>query len=322
MSEQKQQVLVFSENQSALQELLSKGREIASNSGIECVAIVLDKREKEELNQLGGWGANKVVVVEDPYLENFNAEACTDAIASVVSQLTPKMLIIGGTKRDMELAARLSGRLNVPCISHCTDFTVDKDSGQVEVKAMAYSGLGVATYHCKSPLVLGNVEPGTFKEEAIEGDSAEVIELKAEIKAPRVSTVQIQAKIVQGEKIENATTVVDIGSGVREKADLDMMANLAGLLGGQMACSRPVSADREWFPHFLGISSKKVSPELCISIGVSGAIQHMVGIRGSKVIVAINSDEDAAIFSQADYGILGDLYEIIPALSEAISGNR
>jgi electron transfer flavoprotein alpha subunit len=115
-------------------------------------------------------------------------------------------------------------------------------------------------------------------------------------------------------RLEEAKTVVDVGQGVKAKEDLALIETMAALLDGQLACSRPVASDRDWFPEWLGLSGKKVAPELCLTVGVSGAIQHIVGIRDAHRIVAVNNDEGAGIFSQADYGIVADLYEFLPAL--------
>ena len=108
------------------------------------------------------------------------------------------------------------------------------------------------------------------------------------------------------------------GQGVRARDDLALAEELAHLLNGQVACSRPVSSERDWFPEWLGLSGLKLSPDLCITLGISGSIQHMIGIRDSKVIVAVNTDENAGIFAQADYGVHADLYQFVPALIEAI----
>lgn len=122
--------------------------------------------------------------------------------------------------------------------------------------------------------------------------------------------------------MEDAQVVVDVGQGLRREEDLTMVRELADVLGGQVACTRPVSSERGWFPEWLGLSGRRVSPRLCITLGVSGAIQHFVGIRDSKVIVAVDSREDSAMLAQSDFGVLADLYEFVPALTQALKARR
>ncbi len=118
--------------------------------------------------------------------------------------------------------------------------------------------------------------------------------------------------------LEEAKLVIDVGQGVKQRDDLQMIQSLADLLDGQLGCSRPIASDRDWFPEWLGLSGAKIKPELCLTVGISGAIQHIVGIRDSHLIAAVNMDENAPIFAQADYGVVADLYEFLPALIDRI----
>jgi electron transfer flavoprotein alpha subunit len=154
--------------------------------------------------------------------------------------------------------------------------------------------------------------------QSVRDGQAEVVSAQVDINAPRLQVVETRPKDVYDRGLEQAEVIVDAGQGIQAKEDLQMLEELADLLGGQVTCTRPLSSELEWMPDFLGLSGKHVSPRLCITVGVSGAIQHMVGIRDSKVIVAINSDPNAGIHMQADYSIVGDLYEVVPALTEAL----
>jgi electron transfer flavoprotein alpha subunit len=127
---------------------------------------------------------------------------------------------------------------------------------------------------------------------------------------------EYKPKPASGARLEEARLVVDVGQGVKQRDDLQMIQALADFLDGQIACSRPIASDRDWFPEWLGLSGAKIKPELCLTVGVSGAIQHIVGIRDSRLIAAVNNDEGAAIFAQADYGVVADLYEFLPALMD------
>ena len=183
---------------------------------------------------------------------------------------------------------------------------------------MIFSGQGIATYKIKTQPALATVSAGVF--EAVEGPERDVtiLPIDVEIAPPMMTVIKNMEKMAAGRRLEDAPVIVDIGMGVKERSDLPMMEELASLLQGQLACSRPVSSDRDWFPEWLGLSGARVSPELCITVGISGSIQHMIGIRDSKVIVAVNNDENSAILTQSDYGVNIDLYEFIPALLQAI----
>jgi electron transfer flavoprotein alpha subunit len=134
----------------------------------------------------------------------------------------------------------------------------------------------------------------------------------------RLSVIGEHAKPPSGARLQEAKAVVDIGQGMKEPEDFEMARSLADLLDGQLSCSRPVAIGRDWLPDWLGLSGAKVKPELCLTIGISGAIQHVVGIRESRVIAAVNNDETAAIFTQADIGVVADLHEFLPVLIERL----
>jgi electron transfer flavoprotein alpha subunit len=178
--------------------------------------------------------------------------------------------------------------------------------------------VGKNTYRINSRPALATVAPGTFRPRPVAGHTAQVVAVNTPIAKPVLSVLENNEKAEAGRRLQDAPVIVDVGQGVRERADLAMARELAELLSGQVACSRPVSSERDWFPEWLGLSGLKLSPDLCITLGISGSIQHMIGIRDSRVIVAVNNDEGAGIFTQADYGIKADLYEFVPALMAAL----
>jgi electron transfer flavoprotein alpha subunit len=183
---------------------------------------------------------------------------------------------------------------------------------------MIYTGVGKNTYRINSRPALATVAPGTFRPRQAVGHAAQVVAVEAPIARPVLSVLENNEKAEAGRRLQDAPVIVDVGQGVRERGDLAIARELAELLSGQVACSRPISSERDWFPEWLGLSGLKLSPDLCITLGISGSIQHMIGIRDSRVIVAINNDEGAGIFTQADYGIKADLYEFVPALMAAL----
>ena len=186
---------------------------------------------------------------------------------------------------------------------------------------MIYSGIGINTYKFNNFPVLATINPGVFIPDKthIKEEKAEIISVELSLTKPRLTIESEENKAGRGDRLNDAPVIVDIGLGFKEKDDIKIAEELASLLDGKVTCSRPVSSDKGWFPIWVGLSGDKVSPELCFTIGTSGAIQHVIGIRGSKIIVAVNNDENAAIFSQSDYGVLADLYTFIPALIKQIT---
>jgi electron transfer flavoprotein alpha subunit len=251
-------------------------------------------------------------------LNDFNPEVYTTALAGVIGELEPDLVLVGASKFGLEVSSRLAERLDAGCASWCVDFEVDAENKAVTAQCMVFSGQGIATYKIRTRPALATVSAGVF--EAIDGAARDVSiqALDVEMEPPMMTVVENKEKMAAGRRLEDAAVIVDVGMGVKERSDLGMIEELANLLQGQVACSRPVSSDRDWFPEWLGLSGAQLSPELCITVGISGAIQHMIGIRDSKVIVAINNDENSGILMQSDYGVNMDLYEFVPALIETI----
>jgi electron transfer flavoprotein alpha subunit len=183
---------------------------------------------------------------------------------------------------------------------------------------MLYSGTGMATYRFKPQTAIMSVAPGVFEPVSVPEKTARFVAVDHISTAPRLTILESRPKAASGTRLEDANLVVDVGQGVQKSEDLEMVRALTSMLDGQIGCSRPIASDRDWFPEWLGLSGKKVSPELCLTIGVSGSIQHIVGIRDSRIIAAVNNDESAPIFTQADYGIVADLYAFLPVLMERI----
>lgn len=315
MTEKKGGILAYSENLALLQELLGKAHQLESGS---VSAAVIGNSTPGNADEYASSGADVVYVINRPELKDFNPETYADALAGLIKQTNPDFILVGATKQGLELSARVAERLDIGCASWCVDFEIDPQDKLVTAKCMIYSGVGVNTYHMKTQPSLGTVSPGAFqKVESVDGQ-AEIVPVDVDIKPAALKVVAQKEKAALGNRLIDAPAIVDVGQGFNEKEDLALAEELAGLFGGQVSCTRPISSERDWFPEWVGLSGAKLSPELCFTIGVSGAIQHMIGIRGSKVIVAINNDENAGIFSQADYGVVADLYEFIPTLVERL----
>ena len=310
-----QGVWVFSENRNLMLELLGKGSELADKRQTELAAILLGY--DVQARGLIGHGASKVYVVENPLLKSFYAEPYVSALTHLARQHKPEILLIGSTKRGKELASRLATRLETGCVPDCTQLDID-EHGRLIMGRMVYGGNAIATEVCHVKPQIATVPPRVFEKLEYEERKGEVIEVDVELEEPKTEVVEVKEVTAPKVKIEEAPVVVAGGRGIERKEDLKILDELAQILGGQVAYTRPLCEDRKWFTEWIGLSGHKIKPALYIGCGISGVIQHVAGIRDSQVIVAINKDPEAPIFEVADYVVIGDLYEIVPALSATL----
>lgn len=311
-------IVVFSEEQGTCLELLSKARDVADGLNVPVGVALLGDDIKAKAAELGRWGADRVYTLEDPRLKEFNVEPYTDALVGLTNQVKPEVVLFGASKQCSELAPRVAARLGSGCVSACVNLQIDPTTRDIEAQAMIYGGMGVATYRIQGRPAIVLTAPNAFAREVLDGRNVKVVACQATLGESRVQILEVKPRMAEGTRLENARVVIDVGQGVREEEDLAMVQELADLLGGQLGCTRPLASERDWFPEWLGLSGRSVSPRLCITLGVSGAIQHVVGIRGSEVIVAVDNDEHSGMLTQADYGVVEDLYQFVPALLEVL----
>jgi electron transfer flavoprotein alpha subunit len=308
------QILVFSEKDSLRRELLGKARQEADALGWQAAVVVFEGDPAAA--SLGSAGADIVYPV--PAAAGNSPELLLHALTEIARQAQPAFILLGATKPGMEAAAALAERLDAAYAPWTVRFEIDPATHALTAGCMLFAGSGLATYQfTPGPVVLTSA-PGAFAKVDGAGKAAQVVTLPLTQGQNRLQVLGSREKVRGAASLEDARCVLDVGQGVKVREDLALVEAVASLLDGQLACSRPVSSDRDWFPEWLGLSGKKVKPELCLTVGVSGAIQHIVGIRDAHRIAAVNSDEGAPIFNQADYGVVADLYEFLPALAERI----
>ncbi|MEM2102919.1 MAG: electron transfer flavoprotein subunit alpha/FixB family protein [Candidatus Bathyarchaeia archaeon] len=311
-------IWVFSENHELALELLGKGRELANKTQTQLTALLLGTNVQNLAQSLIQHGADKVVVVDKPQLKQFQAEPYLTALTTLAKQHSPNIILFGSTRFGKELAARLATRLETACVPDCTKLSLD-DQGNLVTERIVYGGNATATIRFRVKPQIATIPSRTFEKPAPISDRTGQIEIAEvafeELKTEIVEIKQLEASQV---KIEEARMVICGGRGIEKKEDFKMLDELAQLLGGQVGNTRPLAEDRKWFSEWVGLSGHKIKPALYIGCGVSGVIQHVAGIRDSQVIVAINKDSEAPLCEAADYIVVGNLYDILPAFIEAL----
>ena len=310
-------VLVYSDDKNLMLELLSKGSELAKELKKSLTAVIIGKDEFSK--DFIAHGADKVFVAETE-LDQFKAEEYTDILEGAVKDDGSEIILIGSNKNGKELAPRLAAKFETGCITDCTNVYL-KDK-KLTAERIVYSGNAIAVEQFNTTPQIVTVPSKVFdplsKDEKRTG---EVVKKKIDVKKSSSKVLKVQEMKTEGVNVEDAEIIVSCGRGFKDKNDIKLIDNLAEVLKGRtVGCSRPIAADLKWLSedHWIGLSGHKVKPKLYIAAGISGQIQHIAGMRDSGVIVAINKDPEALIFKSADYGIVGDLYEILPKLTEAI----
>jgi electron transfer flavoprotein alpha subunit len=315
-------VLVYTENwdgkfKKLSFELISYAHEIAKKLGTPVVALSIGHVSDEQLKSLGTYGASKVLNVQDEKLKWLNNQAYTSVIAQAVAKENANVIIFAHNNSGKALAPRLSVRLKAGLATGATAIPSSMDPFTIIKKVYTAKALGSIVI--KSPVRIITLLQNAFGLiESPENVSVEVFQ--PEIKDDELKTDVKEVNKVTGKiLLTDAEIVVSGGRGMKGPENWGVIEELAGLLGAATACSRPVS-DEGWRPHdeHTGQTGKVIAPNLYFACGISGAIQHLGGISGSKCIVAINKDPDAPIFEAADYGIVGDVMKVMPELIEAV----
>ena len=315
-------------------ELLGKGKELAKDLNTEVTAVLIGSGVKELADQLAEYGADRVIVVDDPQLKDYRTEPYAHALASVINEYKPEIMLVGATAIGRALGPTVSARVKTGLTADCTmleigDFPLNAAPGQEQqhnqllMTRPAFGGNTIATIACPyNRPQMATVRPGVMQKIApIAGAKANVVEYNPGF-TPNDRYVEI-LNIVKAVKntanIMDAKILVSGGRGVGSKENFKLLEDLAEVLGGTVSCSRAV-VENGWLPVDLqvGQTGKTVRPQIYFAIGISGAIQHVAGMEDSDLIVAINKDEDAPIFDVADYGLVGDLNKIVPALTTAL----
>ena len=315
-------------------ELVGKGKDLAKDLGTEVTAVLIGSDVMSLTKELAEYGADRIIVVDDPELKEYRTEPYAHALAEVIKKYKPEIMLVGATAIGRDLGPRVSARIHTGLTADCTqleigDFPINPIPGreqlhnQLLMTRPAFGGNTIATIACPNfRPQMATVRPGVMqKAERVEGAQAVIEEFNPGFVPNNkyVEILDIVKAVSDVEDIMDAKILVSGGRGVGSAENFKLLDDLAEALGGTVSCSRAV-VDAGWKSKVLqvGQTGKTVRPHVYFAIGISGAIQHLAGMEESDIIIAINKDETAPIFDVADYGIVGDLNKILPALTEKI----
>ena len=301
-------------------ELLGGGRQLANSLGEELGALLLGSELGDTGKQAIAFGADKVYIVDDPLLASYHSDVYTIVVTSVCQQASPSILLLGQTDMGRDLAPRLASKLEGGLSTGCTELSIDPETKLIMQTRPVYGGNANAVYVTRSlrPQI-ATVRPRSMP--ALEPDDSrqgKIIPMEAAIDSSvRYKVVERVKEEAEGVKLEDAEMVVAGGRGIGSKENFQIIWELAKLLGGTVGATRP-PCEEGWVPASLqiGQTAKVIGPNLYVAVAISGAMQHIATCLGSKTIVAINKDPEASIFKVADYGVVGDYKEALPAFME------
>ena len=312
-------VLVYSDNKKHAFEMLSKAKELAKEKNSKVTSVIIGKADENLAKEYFSYGTDQVFIAESD-VESFNAEEYADIFKKIVSETKDDIILVGSDKNGKEISSRLGGILNAGVVADSNNIYFN--DGKLTAERVVYSGKSIAVEQFNSNPAIITVPKKAFDPlKKDDSKNGEIIKKKIDFEKAKSKNIKTQEIKSEGANVEDAEIIVSCGRGFKNKEDIKIAHELADTIKGKtVGCSRPIAADLKWMSedHWIGLSGRKVKPKLYIAAGISGQIQHIAGMRDSGVVVAINKDPDALIFKSADYGIVGDLYEVIPKLTNAV----
>ncbi|SCM81501.1 Electron transfer flavoprotein subunit alpha [uncultured Sporomusa sp.] len=302
-------------------ELLGEGRKLADSMGQKLAGVIVGDKVEQLVKAVFANGADKVYLVEGKEFAKYTTDAYTAVFTDLITDYKPSVILMGATINGRDLGPRVACRVGTGLTADCTDLGIDEQTGLVAWTRPAFGGNIMATILCPEHRPqMGTVRPNVFKRPQPDfGRTGEVIRISSTVKPEAIRTKVIEAvQVCTGScNLEESEIIVSGGRGMGKPENFVLIEELAAVLGGAVGASRAV-IDAGWkpHPHQVGQTGKTVGPKVYIACGISGAIQHVAGMSSSDTIIAINKDADAPIFKVADYGIVGDVMEVLPALTE------
>jgi len=311
-------ILIYSEVEETALGLLTIGKSLSTKLDKALSVALLGNETPDQVETYFSHGAIHAYIGSDSALTHFQASVYAEALAQVVTLVKADIILIGSTRRGRELAPRLAQKLSAGCVTDAVHLSLQDQ--HLVIERRAFGGNTVSTRVIKSPQQIITVMPKIYNAEPGDICEGEIIPVSLDLVPSSTRVLELRPKKAGGANIEDAEVLICIGRGLNNKEDLALIQTLADTHGGMIGCTRPISHDLHWLTEdqMVGLSGKEVSPRLCVAIGISGQIQHTVGMMNAEMIVSINKDANAPIFGISDYGIIGDLYEVVPMLIERI----
>ena len=317
-------ILVFIEHKSGTLnktslEAIAAGQKLGGETGQSVTAVVLGSGAQSLAHDIAGYDLAKVVYVDHPQLAEYTPDAYAAAMEQAVRAADPQYVVMSHTYLVRDFGPKLAARFGKGMISDCIRMNIEP--GKVRFTRRIFLGkLDADVVSDSESPVLVTFQSGAFRpDQAVKGSGAAIEEMPVDVGDVRMKPEAPFQEVKQAVDLSKADVIVAVGRGIKNKDNIALAEKLAEVLGGDLAASRPI-CDAEWLPidRQIGSSGQTVAPKLYIALGISGAIQHLVGMKNSQTIVAINKDPEAPIFDIADYGIVGDLFEALPVLTEEI----
>lgn len=301
-------------------ELLGQGRKLADTMGEKLAAVLIGDKVEGVVKELFANGADQVYLVEAPELSYYNTDGYTEVFDDLIETYKPSVILLGATHNGRDLGPRVACRVGTGLTADCTDLEIDEAVGLVAWTRPAFGGNIMATILCPEHRPqMGTVRPSVFKRPVPDYNfNGEVIPVVSKVKVADIRTKLVEVVRVSTPscELEEAEIIVSGGRGMGKRENFALIEELAEVLEASVGASR-AAVDAGWKPHVhqVGQTGKTVGPKIYIACGISGAVQHLVGMSSSDIIIAINKDPDAPIFKVADYGIVGDVMEVLPLLT-------
>ncbi|MHB8867562.1 MAG: electron transfer flavoprotein subunit alpha/FixB family protein [Thermoleophilia bacterium] len=310
-------ILVYSEKRDAALELAFKAKEFAGTLGMGLAAAALGEGAAAAVADLSAHGADRVFVSEDAALEGLAVDTTADALAQIAKEAGATIVLVASTRRGKELAPRLAQKLGAGCVTDVN--SLELRDGDLVAGRYALGGNTVSLETLGTEIKVLAVMPKTFEIGTPTAGVGQVVTPSLSLQPSAVKLVERRAKEGDAVNLEDAERILGVGRGFGKREDMELAEQLTAALGAELSCTKGLS-DFGWLgeDRIIGLSGAKTKPDLYVAVGISGQIQHTVGISSAKLIAAVNTDKDAPIFQLADYGIVGDLYEVVPALIEKL----
>ncbi|MFH1382556.1 MAG: electron transfer flavoprotein subunit alpha/FixB family protein [Chloroflexota bacterium] len=311
-------ILVFSEQDDLALGLLPKALELAQQLNLELGAAILGSDVGNRAAQFLTRGVNTAYAGENELLSKFDGEVYAEALFRVTEVTQPEIILCASTKRGRELASRLARRLEAGCLTNVLDVSIE--DGKVVTSRYGLGGATIISECLESARKVIALLPQRYEATQAKASEGQIIKVELKLNEPKVTIVERGERQREAVNIERADVLVCIGKGLKQKEDISLIQELADAVKGEIGCTREIASNRGWLTEdrLVGMSGKRCKPKVVFSIGISGQNQYVAGITGAKVSVAVNTDDHAPILRVADYGLVADLYQVLPKLIEKL----